>query len=90
MRFALMTKDKAGALQIRKDNRAAHLDYIETTGVVEMAGPLLDDAGDMCGSLVILEVADMAAAQNWADNDPYALAGLFSEVTLTAWKKVIG
>ncbi|MFQ1700420.1 YciI family protein [Loktanella agnita] len=90
MRFALMTKDKAGALQIRLDNRAAHLGYIETTGVVEMAGPLLDDAGDMCGSLVVLEVPDMAAAQNWADNDPYALAGLFSEVTLITWKKVIG
>ncbi|MEO0931565.1 MAG: YciI family protein [Pseudomonadota bacterium] len=90
MRFALMTKDKPGALQTRLDNRAAHLAYIEETGVVEMAGPVLDDDGQMCGSLIVLEVADIAAAQAWADNDPYAKAGLFSDVTLRVWKKVIG
>ncbi len=90
MRFALMTKDKPGALQIRLDTRAAHLDYINTTSVVEMAGPCLDEAGQMCGSLIVLDVEDLAAAQNWADNDPYAKAGLFATVTLIAWKKVIG
>lgn len=90
MRFALLTKDKPGALQTRQDNRDTHLAYIAETGVVEMAGPVLDDAGEMCGSLIVLEVADMAAAQAWADNDPYARAGLFSDVTLRAWKKVIG
>ena len=90
MRFALMTKDKPGALQTRKDNREAHLAYIAETGVVEMAGPVLDDAGEMCGSLIVLEVDDLAAAQSWADNDPYTKAGLFNDVTLRAWKKVIG
>ncbi|NDW32108.1 MULTISPECIES: YciI family protein [Roseobacteraceae] len=90
MLVALFAKDKPGALQIRKDTRAEHLAYIERTGVVAQAGPLLDDAGEMAGSLVILDVADMAAAQDWADKDPYALAGLFESVTLTAWKKVIG
>jgi uncharacterized protein YciI len=90
MRFALMTKDKPGALQTRLDNREAHLAYIADTGVVEMAGPVLDDEGQMCGSLIVLEVEDMAAAQAWAENDPYAKAGLFSDVTLRAWKKVIG
>lgn len=90
MRFALMTTDKPGALQTRMDNREAHLAYISETGVVEMAGPLLNEAGDMCGSLIILEVDDLAAAQAWADNDPYAKAGLFSDVRLQAWKKVIG
>lgn len=90
MRFALMTKDKPGALQTRMDNRAAHLDYVAKTGVVELAGPFLDGDGQMCGSLIILEVPDMAAAEAWAANDPYAKAGLFAEVTLRAWKKVVG
>lgn len=85
-----MTKDKPGALQTRLDNRDAHLAYIAETGVVEMAGPVLDDAGQMCGSLIVLETCDLEAAQSWAANDPYAKAGLFSDVTLRAWKKVIG
>jgi uncharacterized protein YciI len=90
MFIALMARDKAGALQTRLDNREAHIAYLKDTGVVAQAGPLLDDAGEMCGSLVILDVEDMAAAQAWADNDPYAKAGLFDTVTLTAWKRVIG
>ena len=90
MLVALFARDKSGALQIRKDNREAHLAYIEATGVVAQAGPLLDDAGEMCGSLVILDVTDMTAARAWADSDPYARAGLFESVTLIQWKKVIG
>lgn len=90
MRVALMAQDKPGALQVRLDNRAAHLAHIEASGIVEMAGPLLTPDGTMSGSLVILSVDDMAQAQAWADADPYAVAGLFQSVTLTEWKKVIG
>ena len=90
MLVALIAKDKPGALQTRKDNREAHLAYIDETGAVSQAGPLLDADEQMIGSLVILDVADMAAAQAWADGDPYAKAGLFESVELIPWKKVIG
>ncbi len=89
MRVALICIDKAGALQTRLDNRAAHLAHIESSGVVEMAGPFLQD-GAMIGSLIILDVADMAVAQDWAAKDPYSQAGLFQSVTMHEWKKVIG
>ncbi len=90
MLIALIARDKPGALQIRKDTRSAHLDYLKATGVVQQAGPLLSDAGDMIGSLIVLDVTDKAAAQDWADNDPYAKAGLFETVELIAWNRVIG
>ena len=89
MLIALIARDKPGALQTRTDNREEHLAYIKETGVVSQAGPLLDDGGEMCGSLVILDVEDMAAAEHWAENDPYAKAGLFESVELIPWKKVI-
>ena len=89
MLIALIARDKPGALQTRKDNRDNHLAYIKATGAVFQAGPLIE-GGEMAGSLVILDVADMVAAQDWADNDPYAKAGLFAKVELTEWKKVIG
>ena len=44
----------------------------------------------MIGSLIILDVADMAAAQAWANNDPYAKAALFGSVELIPWNRVIG
>ena len=55
MRVALICKDKPGHLQTRLDNRAAHLAHIEASGVVEMAGPFLNE-GAMTGSLVVLNV----------------------------------
>lgn len=60
MLYALICRDKPGALQVRLDTRAEHLAYIESTGVVKMAGPFLED-GQMCGSLVILETETLAA-----------------------------
>lgn len=90
MRVALICTDKAGALQIRLDTRAAHLAYIAETGVVEMAGPFLSPEGQMTGSLVVLNVATLAEAQAWAAGDPYAKAGLFESVTISEWKKVVG
>lgn len=90
MLIALIARDKPGHLQTRVDNRAAHLAYIEETGVVAQAGPLLDQNGEMAGSLVILDVEDMAAGEAWAAADPYNKAGLFEAVELITWKKVIG
>jgi hypothetical protein len=90
MRYALICHDKPGHLDVRKANRAAHLAYVADTGVVEMAGPLLSDEDEMCGSLVILSVETRAEARAWADADPYARAGLFDSVTVMPWKKVIG
>ena len=90
MLIALMAKDKNGALQTRLDNRDAHLAHIKNSGIVMHGGPLLNDAGKMCGSLVILDVEDMTAAENWAENDPYAKAGLFASCELVHWNKVIG
>lgn len=89
MRFAVICRDKPGHLEVRMQNRAAHLAYIESTGIVEMAGPFLE-AGQMCGSLIILDAASFDAAQVWVAHDPYGKAGLFDSVTVTEWKKVIG
>ena len=90
MRVALICIDKPGHLHIRQENRAAHLAHIDSSGVVEMAGPFLDAQGQMAGSLVVLNVDTLEQAQAWAAADPYAKAGLFQSVDIREWKKVIG
>ena len=90
MHYALICLDKPNARQTRVENRAAHLAHIQASGVVEQAGPFIDAAGQMCGSLVILNVASKADADTWAAADPYARAGLFQSVMIQEWKKVIG
>jgi hypothetical protein len=90
MFVCLIAHDKTGALDVRMENRPAHVDYLKSTDHVHLAGPLIDAQGGMCGSMIVLDVPDMAMAEAWAANDPYAKAGLFQSVTLTEWKKVIG
>ncbi|SHM99390.1 YciI-like protein [Roseibium suaedae] len=86
MLFAFLCTDKPGALQVRLDNRPAHIEFLKGLGdSLKAAGPFLDDDGNMAGSLVIVEAADKAAAQAIADQDPYAKAGLFASVEIRAW-----
>lgn len=90
MFIALIAHDKPDHSAVRQENRQAHLDYIKSGDQVTQAGPLLDDAGNMIGSLIILDVPDMSAAQTWTDGDPYGKAGLFAQVDLIIWNRVIG
>lgn len=89
MPYAVICRDKPGHLQTRLDTRAAHLAYIDRTGIVAMAGPFIE-AGQMVGSLVILNAESLHAAEAWAAGDPYAAAGLLESVEVIEWKKVIG
>ncbi len=89
MLVALIAHDKPDALHIRQENRDAHIHYLEKSSGIDYAGPFLDEDGNMCGSLLILDVPDLESAQRWADNDPYAKAGLFESVMLKPWKKVV-
>jgi hypothetical protein len=89
--FALICTDKPGSLDLRVATRPTHVAYLQSRpGVVRLAGPLLDADGEMCGSLVVVELADLAAAQAFSAADPYALAGLFERVDIRGWRLSIG
>jgi uncharacterized protein len=90
MLYAVICEDRPGALAVRQSNRPEHRAYLDSTGVVVLAGPLLDDAGEMNGSLVVIDVPDRATAEAWAEGDPYARAGLFARVEVRAWNRVRG
>ncbi len=90
MLFALLCNDKPDHLQTRLDTRPAHLDYLKSLGdTLKFAGPFLDENGKPNGSLVVVEATDGAAAEKIAANDPYALAGLFQDVTIRPWNWAI-
>jgi uncharacterized protein len=86
MLFVLTATDKPNALALRMATRTAHFEYARATGNVKLGGPFLDGKGDMAGSLIIFEAADLEAARKWAANDPYAKAGLFAQSDIRPWK----
>jgi uncharacterized protein YciI len=91
MLFAFVCVDKPGHGQVRLENRAAHLAFLEGHKAnLVAAGPLqTDDGTAMVGSLLIMDFADRGAAEAFAEADPYAAAGLFESVTIRRWKKVL-
>lgn len=89
MPYAIQTKDKPGAAQIRADNRAAHVEYLKANQhLLLAAGALIDDDGSGGnGGILIVDTDDRAAAQRFVDDDPFTRAGLFEKVTVTRWRK---
>jgi uncharacterized protein YciI len=86
MLFAVTAIDKPDSLSLRMATREAHFAYAKETNVIRIGGPFLDEKGDMAGSLIIFEAADLAAAKTWHANDPYVKAGLFAHSEVRPWK----
>lgn len=87
--FAIHCIDKPDSASLRAATRPDHLAYLDAVvAQLLVAGPLLGLDGAPIGSLLILDCADRKAAIQFAAGDPYALAGLFASVAVTAWRQV--
>lgn len=91
MHYIIFANDKPGHEQVRIDTRPAHIDYLKAhADLIVTAGPMQTDDGDgMVGSMLVLDVADRAAAEAFARADPYAKAGLFESTVVRRWKRTI-
>lgn len=93
MLFIIRCFDKENSLEVRKANRAVHLKYNKTAGErLKFAGPIMASEEDQTpvGSLIILDAASTTAAELYAENDPYAKAGLFEKVIIKPTVAVMG
>ena len=94
MLWMILCRDRPDSATLRQSTRADHLRYIEPLveqGRLRFAGPLLreDTEGAARGSLIIADFDDRAAAEGWAAGDPYACAGLFAEVEISALRQAL-
>jgi uncharacterized protein YciI len=96
MLYAIISEDTPNSLEKRIATRPAHLARLETLrdeARLILAGPHpavdSNDPGEagFTGSLVVAEFTDLAAAQAWADADPYVAAGIYEKVTVKPFKK---
>jgi uncharacterized protein YciI len=86
--FVLTCLDKPDALEVRMGAREAHLAWVKDQPL-KLGGPFLDAQGQMAGSMLIIEVADRAAAERFAAEDPYGKAGLFASVDIRPFRVTI-
>lgn len=98
MLYAIEGLDVPDSLERRKSVRPEHLARLEAlrdTGRLVLAGPFpaIDSpdpgASGFSGSLIVAEFPSLAAAQIWADADPYVGAGVYREVTVRPFKRVL-
>ena len=88
--FALTCLDKPNSLEVRMGAREAHLKWVAGTGMLKLGGPFLDAKGDMAGSLMIIEAADLEAARMFNTEDPYTKAGLWASVDVRPFRVTFG
>lgn len=89
--FAIYCVDKPNSLELRMATREAHLAYIGGfRDQLRLAGPMLNENGDMAGSIILVEMETLAEAQALAAGDPYNQAGLFERVDVTAFRPSLG
>jgi len=98
MWYAIISQDVEDSLEKRLSARPAHLERLQTLkaeGRLLIAGPHpaidSEDPGSagFTGSLVVAEFESLIAAQDWADNDPYIAAGVYQQVSVKPFKKVL-
>ena len=98
MLYAIIAQDKENTLQQRLAARPAHLERLhalQAEGRLLLAGPHpaidSEDPGPagFSGSLIVAEFASQQDAQTWANADPYVEAGVYAQVTIKPFKKVL-
>ncbi|MBW8306823.1 MAG: YciI family protein [Thiobacillus sp.] len=97
MLYAIVGQDVSDSLNLRLAARPAHLDRLhalQQAGRLLLAGPFPNIDGNdpgsagFSGSLIVAEFDTLAAAQAWADADPYVTAGVYADVSVKPFKKV--
>ncbi|KJG40507.1 BolA family transcriptional regulator [Photobacterium angustum] len=98
MWYVIFSQDVDNSLERRMSVREKHLARLkdlQEQGRLLVAGPMpaidSENPGDagFTGSTVIAEFASLEQAQQWADADPYIDAGVYANVIVKPFKKVL-
>ena len=86
MLFAVIAEDHENGLEHRLAVRPSHLKHLETLGdKLVFAGPFLDGNEKACGSLIVVDAPDQAAAEALAAEDPFVKQGVFKSYQVRRW-----
>ncbi len=98
MLYSIVGRDVENSLQARLAARPDHVERLKqlvSQGKLILAGPnpAIDssDPGDagFTGSIIIAEFESLQAAQEWADQDPYILTGVYASVEVKPFNQAL-
>ncbi len=98
MLYCIFAEDRPDSLDKRLETRPAHLErlkQLQSEGRLVLAGPFpaidAEDPGPagFSGSLIVAEFPSLEEARAWADADPYVAAGVYQQVSVQPFRKVL-
>ncbi|MDD2932440.1 MAG: YciI family protein [Methylotenera sp.] len=98
MWYTIVAEDTPNSLDKRLSARPEHLTRLQdlqNTGRLLLAGPFpaIDspDPGPAgySGSLIVAEFSSLEEAQQWANNDPFVINGVYSQVSVKPFRKTL-
>ncbi|WDE09651.1 YciI family protein [Thalassomonas haliotis] len=98
MFYLIYSEDVPNSLPLRltvREQHLARLKELQNEGRLLVAGPCpaidSEDPGEagFTGSLIIARFNSLDHARQWANDDPYIAAGVYRDVTVKPYKKVL-
>lgn len=98
MYYMICATDVANSLEKRlaaRQDHLARLNALKEQDRLLIAGPFpaIDDENPgeagFTGSLVVAQFDNLEAAKQWASQDPYVAAGVYADVVVKPYKKVL-
>lgn len=98
MLYVIIGEDAENTLEQRRSARPAHLQRLNDLrdqGRLILAGPFPaidnEDPGPagFTGSLIVAEFSSLEEAQDWAATDPYISVGVYRNVTVKPFRRVL-
>ncbi len=98
MWYAIISQDVANSLELRASVRQRHVARLKdlvNEGRLLTAGPhpavdaIEPGPAGFTGSLVIADFPSLTDAMDWADADPYIEAGVYEQVVVKPYKRVL-
>ena len=89
MLYIIYQEDRQDGAAIRAAVRDEHFAYLDRhEDILVLGGALLaEDGATRTGSVLIVNVADRAAAEAFSENEPFRKAGLFSSVKISRMRR---
>lgn len=90
MQYVIKAYDGENMLEKRMKVRAAHLENLKTIdGKILCGGGLLDENGNMKGSVLVLEVEDKSKLDAYLESEPYIKSGVWQKIEVDPMNVVI-
>lgn len=89
MLYIIYQTDRLGGDAIRAATREDHFAYLDAhEDILVLGGAMLaEDGKTRTGSVLIVNVADRAAAEAFSENEPFRKAGLFERVEINRMRR---